>query len=54
MNALLRNFWEDDSGQALAEYGLVLALVAISVIAAVTAFRQKIIAVFNDMASKLP
>lgn len=32
----LRNLWKDESGQGMAEYGLILALVAIVVIGALT------------------
>ena len=33
MTSLLKSFWADDSGQTLAEYALLLALVVIVVIA---------------------
>ena len=43
----------DDSGQDLAEYALLIALIAIVVIAAVTLLGGNIQAVFNDIAGQL-
>lgn len=43
----------DDSGQDLAEYALLVALIAIVVIAAVTLLGGNIQAVFNDIAGQL-
>ncbi len=37
MTSLLKSFWADDSGQTLAEYALLLALIFIVVIVAVRA-----------------
>lgn len=40
--------FEDDEGQTLAEYGLIMAVIAIAVvIAAVVAFRGAIVSAFN-------
>lgn len=44
----------DDSGQDLAEYALVVALIAMVVIAAVTLFSENIQAVFDYIAGQLP
>lgn len=51
---MVKKWINDDSGQALSEYGLVLALVAVAAIAAVTIFGDKIAAVFTSAANKLP
>lgn len=48
MAELIRRMWSDDEGQDLAEYGLLLALVAVVVAAAVIAFRGQIVAVFDS------
>lgn len=45
--------WADDSGQDLAEYALLISLIALVVIAAVTLLGQNITAVFNNIAGKL-
>jgi pilus assembly protein Flp/PilA len=42
-----------EEGQTLAEYALLLALIAIVVIVAVTALQGSITAVFKDIAGKL-
>jgi len=49
-NALLR----DDSGQDLAEYGLLVALVAIIAVAGVTVFGNDINTFFNNIATLIP
>ena len=51
------NLWTllrtDDSGQDLAEYALLIALIALVVIAAVTLLGQNITTVFQNIAGKL-
>lgn len=32
MSTLLRRLWQDESGQGMVEYGLIIALVAVAVI----------------------
>ena len=44
---------KDDSGQALSEYGLLLAFIAVVAIVAVTAFGTQIKATFNNLTSKM-
>ena len=40
---------QDEDGQTLAEYGLIMAVIAVAVVvAAVVAFRTQIIAAFNN------
>ena len=53
MATLLKKFWTDDSGQALAEYGLVMALVAVAVIGSIVAFRDKINDIWNSLETKM-
>ncbi|MEW6183402.1 MAG: Flp family type IVb pilin [Bacillota bacterium] len=36
MKKLMRRLWKEEEGQGMAEYGLILALVAVVVIAALT------------------
>jgi pilus assembly protein Flp/PilA len=49
----LRAIWTDESGQDLAEYALLLALIAIVVIVAVTALGPVIADVFTTIATSL-
>ena len=54
---MLQNLWNalrsDESGQDLAEYALLIALIAIVVIAAVTLLGGNISTVFNNIAGAL-
>lgn len=43
----------EESGQGMVEYGLIIALVAIACVTALTGVGTKIIAVFNDIVAKL-
>ena len=45
--------WSDESGQDLAEYALLIALIAIAVIGAVTLLGGDIASVFNSIAGAL-
>ena len=47
-NFLLR-FQRDQSGQALTEYALILAVIAIAVVAVMTLLGDQITAVFNSI-----
>jgi pilus assembly protein Flp/PilA len=53
MLTLWNLLWNDESGQDLAEYALLIALIAIVVIAAVTLLGTNIEQVFNDIAGAL-
>jgi Flp pilus assembly pilin Flp len=53
MNKLIRLIWSDDKGQDLAEYGLLLILVAVAVVAGITLFKDQIINVFSQATSVL-
>jgi Flp pilus assembly pilin Flp len=53
MFAPLRNLWYDESGQDLAEYAILLALIAIIVIAALKVLEPAISTTFNNTASAL-
>ena len=49
----IKAFWNDEQGASMAEYAMLLALIAVATIGAVTALRDQIIAVFNSSASTL-
>jgi Flp pilus assembly pilin Flp len=53
MMDLMRAFWQDESGQDMAEYALLLALIALAIIAAVIAFRGAIIDRFQEATTQL-
>ena len=50
----MKNFFKDESGQGMVEYGLIIALIAIVVITALTALGPKISGIFQEAANKLP
>jgi len=43
----------DERGAVMAEYGLLLALIAVMIIAAMVAFRDTLFGVFNDATEEL-
>jgi len=49
----LKRFWNDESGQGLVEYALILFLIAIVVIVALTTLGAKTNNVLNNIGSKL-
>ena len=50
---MLQTLLNDEQGASMAEYAMLLALIAVATIAAVTALRDQIIAVFQASASTL-
>lgn len=53
MKALFTRLWRNEEGQDLAEYALLIALIALVVIAAVTLLGVQIQTVFNNIATAL-
>ncbi len=53
MKTLLCRLWTNEEGQDLAEYALLIALIALVVIAAVTLLGTQIQTVFNNIANAL-
>ncbi len=53
MQAVLRAFWSDESGQGLVEYALIIALIAVGLIAILLVLRNSIGNVFNNAATQL-
>ena len=49
----LRNLWRENEGQDLAEYGLLLILIAVAVVTGITAFKAQIVAAFSSATSVL-
>lgn len=53
MRDLMKRFWNDESGQGLTEYALILALVSIGLIAVLVLFRDAIGKVFDEIVGVL-
>ena len=53
MMEMFKNFWIDESGQGLAEYAILIALITLALIAVITPFRNAIMAVFNKVTGAL-
>jgi pilus assembly protein Flp/PilA len=51
--ALFTRLWRNEEGQDLAEYALLIALIALVVIGAVTLLGTQIQTVFNNIANAL-
>ena len=49
----LRKLWHQDDGQDLAEYGLLLALIAVALVIGIGLFKDQIIAAFSAATSAL-
>jgi pilus assembly protein Flp/PilA len=50
---LIKNLWNDESGQGLTEYAVIIALVAVGLLLVLIAFREAIAQVFRDTTSEL-
>ena len=50
---LIKTFWNDESGQGLTEYAVIIGLVSVALIAVLVLFRNQIASVFNDARSEL-
>ncbi len=50
---MIKNFINDEQGASMAEYAMLLALIAVATIGAVTALRTQIQTVFIDSANRL-
>jgi Flp pilus assembly pilin Flp len=48
MKAVLRNLWNDESGQGLTEYALLIALVSLGLITLLSLYRNAIGNVFRN------
>ena len=50
---MFRNFFANEEGQGMVEYGLIIALIAIVVLVALTTMGEKVRAVFNGAAEQI-
>ena len=53
MIELLRNVWRNEEGQDLAEYGMLVALIAVVVLIGVTAFGTDLQTFFTGLAARV-
>jgi len=49
----MKELWINEEGQGMAEYGLIIALIAVVVIAALTLMGKKIMTKFTDVNNAL-
>ena len=54
MPKFIANFIDDESGATAIEYGLIAALVAVVLVAALSAMGGKLSGTFNQVGSNLP
>ena len=55
MVSSLHDFWhEDESGQGLSEYGMIIALVCLALVAALILFKDKLVSLWTNNAEALP
>jgi pilus assembly protein Flp/PilA len=53
MKTLLQRFWEDRSGATVVEYGLIVAVLSLTIVAGVGKAADAITWLFSDNSSKL-
>ncbi len=49
----MKHFWMNEEGQGMVEYGLIIALVAVVVIAAITLLGNGVRDTFNEITTNL-
>ena len=50
----LQTLWKDEEGQAMVEYGIIVALISIAAIAAILLIGPKLITLFTNTGNALP
>lgn len=53
MKEIARSLWSDDRGQDLAEYGLLLILIAVAIVTGIGLFKTQLVAAFSKATSAL-
>lgn len=51
---MLKRIWKDESGQGMVEYGLIIGLIAVVVIAALLILGPKIRDMFTNVSNQMP
>jgi len=50
---MLKRLWKEEEGQAMTEYGLILALVAVAVVLVLGFLGDELVAKFKDVTGRL-
>ena len=50
---MLKNFWKNEEGQGMVEYGLIIALIAVVVIVALTSLGTSVSGIFDKATKSL-
>jgi pilus assembly protein Flp/PilA len=50
---MLKRLWKEEDGQGLVEYGLIIALIALALVAALGLLKDDIVALFGTIGDKL-
>lgn len=53
MMTLIKSLWNEERGQGMTEYGLILALLVIGVIAVLVLMGPKLVAIFQNVSGSL-
>ncbi|MHB1125755.1 MAG: Flp family type IVb pilin [Bacillota bacterium] len=53
MLSLAKKLWKEEAGQGMTEYGLILGIIAIAVIAVLTLMKDQLVAVFTNITGEL-
>ncbi len=53
MTNIIKNFWNDEEGATAIEYGLIAGLIAVAIIAALTALGADLTALFTRIGAAL-
>ncbi len=53
MKKMMMNLWKDESGQALTEYGLIIALVAVGAIAVISGIGSGLVSKLEQIRTAL-
>ena len=53
MLKLAKKWFNDESGQAMSEYGLLIAIIAVALVGTLIIFREKLIKVFQKASEDL-
>ncbi len=54
MNAMLKKFWKEEDGATAIEYGLIAGLIAVGIIAALSALGANLDTFFRAIGTRLP
>ncbi len=46
---MFRKLWNDEAGQGMTEYGLIIGVVSVLLITVLVAFKDKLVEIFNKI-----